>query len=343
MNEERYCGTLALRTHTEQIAAQLGLTYDQYRSIARVVLSEHMEEDRRSNPEKYALEEEAAERGLPLYLMYYEKLLENNNRQLQEQLTGTAETFDSDLEEAISLGITTGELLRLRQLENKNDQLRIQLAIKRGRVKPESPETAKRLKLLQNNCDDAEKRASAKTRSATLFKVVSVFLLICCLALCFFVYSLSNGSSLITFLTHDSINSSAANVGPISTDVQSELINSHSQDNTIMSGAQTLSFRVAGVTFKNPDGTDRQRTLASFYRSNGGSGSGAGRLSRYTYQGSPAIYVLLNNKVIGNIPADDVSSVLSIYNEIDEVSIFVDRFFSDEGELIYFARVSIEY
>ena len=124
---------------------------------------------------------------------------------------------------------------------------------------------------------------------------------------------------------------------------QADLIDSLSQNNTVTSNTRTLSFKVAGVTFANPDGTERQRTLASFYRSNGGSGSGTGRISRYTYQGAPAIYVLLNNKIIGNIPANDVSSVLSIYNEIDEVSVFVDRFFSDEGELVYFARVNIVY
>ena len=124
---------------------------------------------------------------------------------------------------------------------------------------------------------------------------------------------------------------------------QADLIDSLSQNNTVTSNTRTLSFKVAGVTFSNPDGTNRQQTLAEFYRTHGGPGTGTGRISRYTYEGDAAFYVLLNNKIIGNIPADEVSSILPIYDNIDKVSVYVDRFTSAEGELIYYARSIIEY
>ena len=101
--------------------------------------------------------------------------------------------------------------------------------------------------------------------------------------------------------------------------------------------------KVAGVTFDNYDGTSRQNYLARFYFANGGSAYGSGSLLEYEYEGSPAIYVLLGDNIIGNIPAVEVPYVLSLITQIDEVCVYVSRFYSDDGELIYYARVILEY
>lgn len=107
--------------------------------------------------------------------------------------------------------------------------------------------------------------------------------------------------------------------------------------------ADEYTTKVAGVTFDNNDGTNRQKHLAKFYLDHHGAAYGEGSLLRYYYEGSPAIYVLLEGKIIGNIPADEVENVLEIIDQIDDVSVYVSRFYAEDDMLIYFARVTMNY
>ena len=104
---------------------------------------------------------------------------------------------------------------------------------------------------------------------------------------------------------------------------------------------QTIQFKVAGVTFKNDDGTDRQKIIKSLAAESrdildkkdlydGMSNKDiidiyAGdyhsyiyeltdecfhvELKEYDYKGSPAFYVVSQNGIIGNVPADMVNTV----------------------------------
>lgn len=63
-------------------------------------------------------------------------------------------------------------------------------------------------------------------------------------------------------------------------------------------GSELWSFNVAGVTFRNKDGEERQEIIERLH---------VGceynvRIERYTYNGEPAYYVYINSKVVGNVP-----------------------------------------
>ena len=107
--------------------------------------------------------------------------------------------------------------------------------------------------------------------------------------------------------------------------------------------AESYTFKVAGVTFDNTNGVNRQRHLANFYFSNGGPGKAKGSFLRYQYQGKPAIYVLLEGKIIGNVPAEEVETVLSLLDDIEDTSVYVNFFRDENDKIIYYARVTVTY
>lgn len=98
------------------------------------------------------------------------------------------------------------------------------------------------------------------------------------------------------------------------------------------------TIRVAGVTFKNNDGTDRQTILRHAYETGS---THSGSLIPYIYEGDPAIYVQIGSKIIGNIPAEEVMPVLHNLNKIKSVSVNVGDFYGDDGRLLYYAKVTI--
>jgi len=106
--------------------------------------------------------------------------------------------------------------------------------------------------------------------------------------------------------------------------------------------ADVYSTRVAGVTFENEDGTKRQALLEAAYEVGGNFSKHSGTLQEYTFEGSDAIYVLLNGEVIGNIPENEVKIISPYVREIDEVIITISRFLSEENEYIYYASISSE-
>ena len=68
-----------------------------------------------------------------------------------------------------------------------------------------------------------------------------------------------------------------------------------------------LSFKVAGVTFKNGRKT-RQAILRAFKW--GDEEIDNISFEHYEYEGRPAVYVLINDKIVGNVPADTTETFL---------------------------------
>lgn len=75
-----------------------------------------------------------------------------------------------------------------------------------------------------------------------------------------------------------------------------------------LGGDDELEFKVAGVSFANDDGRERQDIIKEIR---------AGKevditLEEYSYKGRPAIGVYADGEQIGNVPADTVSEVLPV-------------------------------
>lgn len=84
-----------------------------------------------------------------------------------------------------------------------------------------------------------------------------------------------------------------------------------------------LQFTVAGVTFKNDDGSDRQTILRHLRFGDAPYARGDSfevSLEPYDYQGSPAVRVLVNGYQVGNAPHDKVPAVLDFIKSKAEVS-----------------------
>ncbi len=104
-----------------------------------------------------------------------------------------------------------------------------------------------------------------------------------------------------------------------------------------------IETTVAGVTFDNEDGTSRQRILKKFLRDNGYDAGEEATLQQYEYNGKPAVYVLLQGQIIGNVPKTHTAEVIRIIDRVEFAAVHVRRFRSDEGEQIYNADLTIEY
>ena len=72
-----------------------------------------------------------------------------------------------------------------------------------------------------------------------------------------------------------------------------------------------MTFRVAGVTYNNDDGTNRQEIIAQI-KENKNCSSTENKLDfkEYSYEGKPALAVYLDGKQVGNVPANRVDFLL---------------------------------
>lgn len=100
-----------------------------------------------------------------------------------------------------------------------------------------------------------------------------------------------------------------------------------------------LSTKVAGVTFKNADGSSRQANLKDLEVS----GVNNVQLVQFEYQGEPALRVVVDGMEIGNVPADVVPDVIEIMPRIDNIMCIVTTFDNDSGRRIYRADLDISY
>lgn len=116
-----------------------------------------------------------------------------------------------------------------------------------------------------------------------------------------------------------------------------------------------LRFRLAGVTFTNDDGTSRQNLLREVLASGC---QGETELEEYEYRGKPAVRLLYDGHILGNVPQSSVSDFLEIIDRIDSVNLDIQTFtptdvdddWDDDDrprrkskEKIYFANVTVVY
>lgn len=103
---------------------------------------------------------------------------------------------------------------------------------------------------------------------------------------------------------------------------------------------------LAGVTFKNSDGTSRQAALKDAYANDC---AGTLEFEQYEYQGEPAVLVCYEGVGIGNIPKARVSEVLAILDRLSsarlDVEVFVPELDDDDvrPDKIYRADLTLIY
>lgn len=71
-----------------------------------------------------------------------------------------------------------------------------------------------------------------------------------------------------------------------------------------------INFSVAGVTYKNDDGTSRQSILRDFYDKRGYSKRDI-ELKPYKFENEDAIAVYAKGQMIGNVPREHIQEILS--------------------------------
>lgn len=102
---------------------------------------------------------------------------------------------------------------------------------------------------------------------------------------------------------------------------------------------KSFSLKVAGVTFTNDDGTDRQKAISKLFVGE------ELRLYPYKYKNQNAIYVKNTNDIIlGNIPNDNITEIYNkITNDnIEKVSVKkVDPFVNEKNKTIYYLIINI--
>lgn len=102
---------------------------------------------------------------------------------------------------------------------------------------------------------------------------------------------------------------------------------------------RSFSLKVAGVTFTNDDGTDRQKAISKLFVGE------ELRLYPYKYKNQNAIYVKNTNDIIlGNIPNDNITEIYNkiTNNKIEKVSVKkVDTFVNEKNKTIYYLIINI--
>ena len=102
---------------------------------------------------------------------------------------------------------------------------------------------------------------------------------------------------------------------------------------------RSFSLKVAGVTFTNDDGTDRQKAISKLFVGE------KLRLYPYKYKNQNAIYVKNTNDIIlGNIPNDNITEIYNkiTNNKIEKVSVKkVDTFVNEKNKTIYYLIINI--
>lgn len=102
---------------------------------------------------------------------------------------------------------------------------------------------------------------------------------------------------------------------------------------------RTFSIHVAGVTFKNDDGTDRQTLISKL------SVNQELKLVPYKFDNKDAIYVkTLDGKILGNIPT---KHTIQIHNKLLNNSILKivvsenEKFKNENNEYVYYLKIKL--
>lgn len=97
------------------------------------------------------------------------------------------------------------------------------------------------------------------------------------------------------------------------------------------------TYKVAGVTFKNNEGQDRQKLLKNLFNEalEDGDELYDVELEEYDFEGSPAVRVLFGGDDIGSIPAEHVENVLDMVGKGADVAGQVFLKGKEVDEVIY--------
>ena len=100
--------------------------------------------------------------------------------------------------------------------------------------------------------------------------------------------------------------------------------------------AKSYKFKVVGVTHNNDGGTSRQEALKAVYDFGG---IAAVTFQEYTFEGMPALYILANDRCVGNVAAECVMDVRALIAKGRCATINVDKFKNEDKETIYYASI----
>lgn len=108
---------------------------------------------------------------------------------------------------------------------------------------------------------------------------------------------------------------------------------------TTNSNIRTWVLKISGVTFKNDDGTDRQKIIAKL------SIGQDLKLVPYKYKNQDAVYVeTLDNKILGNIPAENTFEVCNKLssNRIERVIVAdINNFLNEKNQNVYYLKIKL--
>lgn len=99
---------------------------------------------------------------------------------------------------------------------------------------------------------------------------------------------------------------------------------------------RTWCIQVSGVTFKNEDGSDRQKLISKLKK---------GDLiffSTYLYEGKSAVYVLNSSKkILGNIPAQNSVEITNKLKDNRILKVEVEKIDKVENKNIYYLVIKL--
>ena len=100
-----------------------------------------------------------------------------------------------------------------------------------------------------------------------------------------------------------------------------------------------VRFPVAGVTFRNDDGTSRQKILREICDGDD-FGTALGSLEEYDFEGEQAIRVVTADGCVGNIRKSDLKEASKFLDHmVHHIDVEVETFENDDGKVIYRADV----
>lgn len=103
-----------------------------------------------------------------------------------------------------------------------------------------------------------------------------------------------------------------------------------------------MTFRVAGVTYNNDDGTSRQEIIAQIKKNKDhNSTENKLDLKEYSYEGKPALAVFIDGQQVGNVPANNVDYLLKQIENDRLVSAKLE--FLGGGNLTYGIEITLGF
>ena len=104
-----------------------------------------------------------------------------------------------------------------------------------------------------------------------------------------------------------------------------------------------FDFRVAGVSYKNDDGTSRQAALKSAASAQKRNSMFVMTFEQGEYDGEPSVKVFINDKCVGFIEKDKVKQFLEIKDMISRKDVDIGLYTNDTGDTLFYCRVSLIY